>query len=65
MDERVLELEVVVLDLQSEVGQLREELESLTKIANMANVEAQQASLRLESMEHDWLAWGDEAPEGG
>ena len=50
---------------QQQMVRLREEVESLAKVANMANVEAQQASLRVETMEHDWLAWGEGAPEGG
>ena len=65
MDERVLELELVVLDLQAEVGRLREEVESLAKVANIANDEVQQAALRMDGLEHEWLTWGEVTPEGG
>ena len=65
MDTRVQELELQVHDLQSEVASLREELANMAEIASMACDEAQQAALRMDRMEQEWLSWGDTAPEGG
>ena len=64
MDSRVQDLELQVYDLQSEVTRLREEVANLAKVASMASDEAQQATLRMDQMEHEWLAWGEGGPEG-
>ena len=65
MDTRVQELELQVYDLQSEVASLREELANMAEIASMAVGEAQQAALRMDRMEQEWLSWCGTAPEGG
>ena len=58
-DTRVQELELQVLDLQSVVARMREEVANLAQVAGMASDEAQQVTLRMDQMEHEWLAWGD------
>ena len=65
MDTRVQDLELQVFDLQSEVRLMREEVANLAKVASMASDEAQQTALRMDSMEHEWLVWGDVGPQGG
>ena len=56
-------------DMQSEVTRLRDEVANLAKVASMAHDEAQQVGLRMDQMEHEWLAWGDPPqqprPQGG
>ena len=64
LDTRVQDLELQVFDLQSEVTRMRDDVANLAKVASMASDEAQQATLRMDQMEHEWLAWGDGGPEG-
>ena len=64
-DMRVQDLELQVHDLQSEVIRLREEVADLARVASMASDEAQQATLRMDNMEHEWLLWDDGLPERG
>ena len=64
MDTRVQDLELQVHDLESEVARLREEVANLAKVASMASEEAQQAALRMDQMEHEWLLWGGAGSEG-
>ena len=49
---------------QSEVTRLRDEVANLANVASMASDEAQQATLRMDQMEHEWLAWGEGGPRG-
>ena len=62
LDTRVQDLELQVFDLQSEVRLMRDEVANLAKVASMASDEAQQTALRMDSMEHEWLVWGDGGP---
>ena len=64
LDTRVQDLELQVFDLQSVVARMRDEVANLAKVAGMASDEAQQAALRMDSMEHEWLVWGDGGPQG-
>ena len=49
---------------KSEVSRLREEVASLTTVANRARDEAQQAALRMDQLEHSWPVRGDQLPRG-
>ena len=58
-----------MIDLLTEVGDLRNEIASLGQVASMAHDEAQQAGARMDQMEQEWMTWSEaqqqSGPQGG
>ena len=52
------------MELQQEVQLLREDLQNVSRIAQMASEDAQKVMLRTDNLEYEWLVWNDSYHSG-